>query len=289
MITIQNAEIQVVAKLSGAELTSVFDKKNGIEHLWQADPNVWGWHAPVLFPLIGRCLNDEIVVEGHPYKMLKHGFARDKEFELVHHTAEEMEFVLKSDAQTLEVFPFSFEFAITYTLSGNKLVTTYQVKNTGDKDLPFSVGGHPAFSIPFLAGESIEDYYIEFEQTENSERHHIDSNGFFDGRKTLTLNNSNRINITQTLFNDDALIFKDLKSRKVTIRSEKNNHALSVDFKGFEYLGIWAKEGAQYVCIEPWLGCADTAGNPTDFNNKEGVRIIAPGSEFSVAFTTKLL
>jgi galactose mutarotase-like enzyme len=105
----------------------------------------------------------------------------------------------------------------------------------------------------------------------------------------LTLNNSNRINITQTLFNDDALIFKDLKSRKVTIRSEKNNHALSVDFKGFEYLGIWAKEGAQYVCIEPWLGCADTAGNPTDFNNKEGVRIIAPGSEFSVAFTTKLL
>jgi galactose mutarotase-like enzyme len=289
MITIQNADLEVVAQLLGAQLTSVLDKRNNIQHLWQADENVWPWHAPVLFPTVGRCLNDEIWIEGKPYPMQKHGFARNNEFELAYNTGEEVKFVLKSNARTLEMFPFLFEFSIAYALKGNQLITTYGVKNPGDKNLPFSVGGHPAFSIPFIQGESIEDYFLEFEQVEESPRHHINSEGFFDGRKTMTLNNTNRINITRNLFNDDALIFKYLKSTRVTIRSYKNSHSLSVDFKGFEYLGIWAKEGAQYVCIEPWIGCADTAGLITDFNNKEGVRTIEPGNEFIVHFTTEIV
>jgi len=56
MHQLENNYLRVIAREHGAELTSVFDKKHNIEHLWQADPHFWGWHAPVLFPVIGRCL-----------------------------------------------------------------------------------------------------------------------------------------------------------------------------------------------------------------------------------------
>ena len=81
------------------------------------------------------------------------------------------------------------------------------------------------------------------------------------------------------------LFFKDLKSRKVTLKSERNSHHLSMDFSGFKYIGFWAKTNAPYVCIEPWLGCADMPyGTPTDFKNKEGIISVNKGDEFTASF-----
>jgi galactose mutarotase-like enzyme len=87
------------------------------------------------------------------------------------------------------------------------------------------------------------------------------------------------------LFKDDALIFKDLKSRKVFIKSKNHQHALTVNFTGFNYLGLWAKENAPYVCIEPWLGCADTANKAVELKNREGIIMLEAGEEFNPFFT----
>ena len=152
----------------------------------------------------------------------------------------------------------------------------------------FQLGGHPAFAVPFFQNEKYEDYYLEFEQAETSSRHFINENGFFDGRTELVFNNSNKIQLRNDLFQDDALIFKDLKSRNVSIKSDNHSLSLSVDYHGFNYLGLWAKENAPYVCIEPWLGCADGDNKPVEISCKEDVIILDSGKRFNTSFVIKV-
>ena len=271
MYTIENDQLRVSVRDKGAELTSIYDKVNGIEHLWQADPAVWPWHAPVLFPVVGRCLEDQITVDGRDYPMVKHGFARNSVFTFISQDQTSLTFRLSSDDTTLVLYPYLFDFYISYKISGVQLTLSFQVVNRGANTMLFCLGGHPAFAVPFFSGEHYEDYYIEFERDTHLDRNHIDTDGFFDGRVSNVLHDTNRLNLTSDMFTDDALIFKDLLSRRVTIRTDRNPHTLSVAFPDFPYLGLWAKVGAPYVCIEPWLGCADTAAKPTTFAGKEGV------------------
>ena len=288
MHKLENSFLKIKAREYGAELTSVFDKQHNIEHLWQADPKFWEWHAPVLFPVVGRCLNDEIIIEGRNYEMQKHGFARKSEFKLLDLNENLMVFSLKSSAELLKVYPYNFEFLVGYRLNANALIVSYEVINRDNKDIYFQLGGHPALAAPFMPDEDYHDYYLDFEEIEDASRYYINDSGYFDGRKDVSLSNSNTIALKNGLFRDDALIFKNLKSRKVSIKSKNHNHFLSVNFKGFNYLGIWAKVGAPYVCIEPWLGCADTANKPVEFKNKEGVVMLAPATSFSVSFTIEM-
>ena len=288
MHKIENTHLRVSAREYGAELISIYNKASNIEHLWQADKTIWGWHSPVLFPVVGRCLNDQVTIDGTTYPMNKHGFGRRSEFKLLELSDTKMVFSLVSSADTLKSYPYRFEFLVSYRLNANTLTVAYEVVNEDVKELYFSLGGHPAFNAPFLPGEKYEDYFIEFERKENSARHFIDINGYFDGRKEVILNNSNRLQLKDDLFKDDALIFKDLKSRKATLKSNKNNHYLSVDFTGFSYLGLWAKTNAPYVCIEPWLGCADTANHPTGFKDKEGIIKLEGAGEFAASFKVEV-
>lgn len=280
MYTIENNHLRVNVRSKGAELTSVYDKVNNIEHLWQADPAVWGWHAPVLFPVVGRCLDDQIEIGGQHYNMEKHGFARHADFELVSQTVDSLTFALHSSQQTLAIYPSHFEFYISFELKENHLHQTFEVINKGTEQMHFCIGAHPAFAVPFKDGEHYDDYYLEFDNDTELERDHINADGFFDGRRSKAMVDTNQIPLRGSLFDDDALIFKNLKSRKVTIRSNKNPHTLSVAFKHFKYLGIWAKPNANYVCIEPWQGCADTMGKYTNFSQKEGVLSLPPLGKF---------
>jgi len=284
MHIIQNNVLRINISEKGAELNSLFHIPSATEHLWQADNKWWGWHAPVLFPVIGRCLNDELNIEGKKYPLEKHGFARNMNFECISKTEDELVFQLSQNEATLNVFPYHFNFNIAYRLVENTLVQSYDVENTGDETMYFSVGAHPAFAVPFYVNETFEDYHIQFEKEETLDRHHIDKDGFFDGRRSI-VSLDGRINLHPALFNDDALIFKNHESRSLSIASRNHYQKLTVNFEGFPYLGIWTKEGAPYVCIEPWFGCADTAGAPTDLKQKEGILHLAKGEKFNAAFS----
>lgn len=281
MHRIENEILRVQIREYGAELTGIYNKKTGVEHLWNADETFWPWHAPVLFPIVGRVLNDEISIDGNKYPLEKHGLARKLNFKVLEQNEAKIVFALTYSDETLAIYPYKFEFLTGYRVDGHKLICSYEVINRDTQDIYFSLGGHPAFNVPFNGAGKYEDYYIEFEQAENISRHHIDGEGFFDGRVTPVLQGSNKLPLAPDMFSDDAYIFKDLKSRKVTIKSALSPHSLAVSFPGFDYLGIWAKMGAPYVCIEPWLGCADTAGKPTDYKNKEGVMKLAVGERFN--------
>jgi len=98
----------------------------------------------------------------------------------------------------------------------------------------------------------------------------------------------NKLPLKHDLFKNDALVFKNMRSRMVTIKSTKHDQSLSVEFPHFNFLGIWAKTGANFLCIEPWLGCADTQGKQTDVSQKEGIQKLKIGHVFESAYYISL-
>lgn len=284
MAILENDFLRAEINAKGAQLSSVFNKETQIEHMWQADVSIWPWHAPNLFPVVGGLINDELLVDGQAYHMNRHGFARQSEFILLESDDLHVAFSLPNSETTLKVYPYKFDFQVLYTLIDNALRLTYKLISHDKKTIYFSVGGHPAFNVPFNAGEQYEDYYLEFETAEKLETHSLSAEGFFTGETHPVPSPNNRLYLTRDLFKADALVFKNLKSREVCIKSDNHDKSISVEFPHFNYLGIWAKPGADFVCIEPWLGCADSAGKHVDISQKEDIQQLKPGHVFEAAF-----
>jgi galactose mutarotase-like enzyme len=280
--TIENDFLKVSAKASGAELISINNKKNGLEYLWQGDPAFWGRRAPVLFPVVGKLKNNTYITEDKNYQLPQHGFARDNYFELISSESSALVYSLKSSSETLKYYPYQFELKISYTLLKNKIEVRYEVLNADNKEIWFSIGGHPAFNCPLEPKDKFDNYFLEFDQKETAEIHQI-TDGLLNGQTQPLLKNSNKIELNEKTFSYDALIFKGLKSSSVSLKSNSSSGSIIFDFKGFPYLGIWSKPGP-FVCIEPWYGHAD----PVDFNgelkDKPGILSLKKGQEFSCAY-----
>jgi len=284
MTTIENDFLKVSIRNKGGEMTSIYNKVSGVEHLWQADANIWPWHAPNLFPVVGGLIDNELLVNGKTYKMERHGFNRQSELLLIESNDVSAKFSLPHSDQTLKVFPYKFDFQINYDLIENALRVTYKVINQEHNEIFFSVGGHPAFNVPFNTGESYEDYYLEFETEEKLEKHLLSAEGFFTGETQPVKLDGKKLPLTRDMFIQDAWVLKNLRSRELTIKSDKHDQTLSVEFPHFNYLGLWAKPGADFLCIEPWLGCADTAGKHVDITQKEAIQKLKYGHVFEAAF-----
>lgn len=272
MHTLKNSTLQISIKETGAELCSIKSLKTNIEYIWNADPDVWASHAPNLFPVIGCLKDDGFIYQGKEYKCPKHGFIRNnKKILFIEKTENSLTFGLKYNEEYLKIYPFKFEFQIKYVLKGNALKVSHHIINHGDEDMLFSLGGHPGFTCPIHEGENYSDYYLEFEKEENSESWKIEKDGLIGTTTKTVFDKPNRIHLHKNLFDEDALVFKDLNSSRISLKSNKSKQALNVEFKDFPYLGIWAKPNAKYVCIEPWIGIADSSDTNRNFENKEGL------------------
>lgn len=284
MTIIENDFLKVAIDNKGAQLTSIYNKAESRELLWNADPAVWPWHAPNLFPIVGSVINDELLVDGKAYPMKRHGFARNSEFVLLSSDENQAVFSLPNSERTHEVYPYNFDFQVMYLLIDNALRATYKVVNHDKRTIYFSVGAHPAFSVPFYQNEQYEDYYLEFEVEEKLERYLLARDGMFSGETEPVDFDGKKLWLKKDMFNDDALVFKNMRTREVTIKSKNHDKSLTVEFPHFNYLGIWAKPGASFVCIEPWLGCTDTEGQPKDISQKKAIQKLSVGHVFEAAF-----
>jgi galactose mutarotase-like enzyme len=197
-------------------------------------------------------------------------------------------FLLENNESTIAKYPFVFRFAITYTVAANQLKVTYTITNTGNKELFFSVGGHPAFKIPLAENTVYSDYYLEFSEAENTGRWPISKEGLIEKKPEALFTNSGKLPLTKELFYKDALVFKQLNSAKVSLLSDKTSHGLEFDYKGFPYLGIWAAKNADFVCIEPWCGIADSVDSDQQLVNKEGINKLESAGSFERSWTIKL-
>lgn len=283
--TLENENIRVVASSNGGELNSIKKINDETEYLWNGDEKYWKYNAPVLFPIVGKVNGGKYKVDGIEYELPQHGLARTREFKLIEKSESRIVFELRYDEETLKVYPFKFILRIGYTLMEYGVETSYEVINNDNKDIYFSIGGHPAYMCPINQGESFEDYYFEFDKVEKSSKILLSSNGLFTKNTELIMNNDKELPINIEMFKDDAIIFNDLKSNKISLKSRKSDKSITMDFSGFPYLGLWTKPtGAPFVCIEPWFGHADYEDFNGDFKDKEGINKLAVGERFKAAY-----
>ncbi len=288
MVKIENEWLSAGINELGAELNSVYHKKLNIDYLWGADPAFWAKKSPVLFPIVGGLKNNKYLFDGREYDMGRHGFARDSTFKVANQTDTAAAFVLKSDAVTRAAYPFDFEFTVLYTLRDATLDVSYEVTNTDRDPMYFSVGGHPAFRLPLEAGAVYDDYYLQFAVEENAGRWPITPDGLIKSAPTPLLAHTRRLPLTKSLFAADALVFKNLQSHAVTLKSDRFEHGLHVDYPGFPYLGVWAAKDANFVCIEPWCGIADSESTTQQLTEKEGINVLQGGSSFERRWSVTL-
>jgi galactose mutarotase-like enzyme len=283
--SLENSSIKITASTHGGEINSITSKIDGTEYLWDGNPEYWKYHAPILFPIVGKVVDSKYRVNGKLYELPQHGLARTSEFSLVENKNDEITFELRYSEDTLKVYPYKFLLKSNYKLEENCVIVTYTVENIDETPIHFSIGSHPAFLCPIDKSGTLNDCYIEFNEAEHSKRITLTKEGYLSRDKENCLENTNILNLNKELFKDDALVFNDLKSNKMTIKSKNSNKALEVDFTGFPFMGIWApKDGAPFVCIEPWYGHADYFDFSGEFSEKEGVIKLEVNDKFSCTF-----
>lgn len=280
---ISNSKLSVQIKSKGAELFSLKNNVTQREFIWEGNSDFWGKHSPVLFPIVGTLKNNTYRFENKEYQLPRHGFARDLEFKIVYQTENEVIFSLSSDENTAKLFPFKFELQMHYTLLDATLKLSYSVKNLDNKTLSFSIGAHPAFALPF----EFENYSLQFEHQETLKSCTLENDLLSDKTFEIELENKN-LPLSYSLFANDALIFKTLKSKFITI-VETENPILKISFSDFENLGIWTKPNAKFICIEPWLGYSDTIHSNGNLLEKDGIQIVKENQTFCCSFSIEIL
>ncbi len=261
MYILENKNLSICISNMGAELKSV--KYKDEEYLHGGDEVYWHRSSPVLFPLVGRIKNNNYKYKNKKYTLPIHGFARFKKFSLIKSSANSLEFLLKEDKHTLKHYPFTFNLYIKYTLEDDSIKIDYKINSK--QDIIFGFGTHPAF----LLKANISDTYLEFEKQENQKAYKLDlKNGCIKNQEGEELK-GNTLDLYKDIFSEDALIYKHLNSKSVSLKNTKNSKSVKVFFDGFDYLGIWAKVNAPYVCIEPWCSHADEINASHNIEEKE--------------------
>lgn len=279
--TLFNSNLTAKINLIGAELFSL--ESNNKEYIWEGNPDFWGKHSPVLFPIVGTLKNNTYSYKTISYQLSRHGFARDNEFKLIDQKENSATFSIQSNEETLKIYPFDFELQLIYTLEENSLNIQYKVINKGKVQMPFSIGAHPALALPGV----FENYSIEFEIEEPLVYNLLENDLISNNTKTLATV-ENKVILNYNLFENDALIFKNLKSNSLTI-FEQQKPLIRMHYKDFPHLGIWTKKNAPFLCIEPWFGYSDSTESIGNIMEKEGIQILEPQATFNSQFSIEIL
>ena len=285
MEILKNEQLQIAISEHGAELQSIQDA-DGNEYLWQGDPKYWGRRSPILFPIVCGLWDDCYRLDGYEYKMQRHGFARDMDFQLIAKTDRKVTFALEDTSETHRCYPYHFMLSITYRLDGNKIHVIWHVHNTERNEIHFQIGGHPAFMIPGVKeGDEVKGT-IRFDNTDKIERLIGNMNGcIIPGR--FDVGSMDGIwHFNEDSFKEDCVIIDKSQVKQVSLLDENQKPVVTVDMKT-PCVGIWAPYGkhAPFVCIEPWYGIHDKVEYRGDFRQKYLMNHLQPGASFLSEYT----
>ncbi|PAV31134.1 aldose epimerase [Virgibacillus profundi] len=287
MIVIENNSLKVTIAQDDAEVREVIHKQNEISYMWTGDSAYWGRVSPVLFPIVGRLKEDQYQVKGESYSMSQHGFLRDVTFEVDKQEKDSASFTFQSACRFTDIYPYEFKATIHYKLKEDSLLVQWEITNENKGDMYFSIGAHPAFRIPLLEEENLEDYHVKLVPAENK---NVLEYGIKDSliHKKGTAHDYERIPLQASLFENDALIYSNID--RVTLESSKSNRGIEVTLKDFPFVGIWSKYDEQngtiapFVCIEPWHGIADMHDTSGNLKDKFGINKLGAGEIFQAEY-----
>lgn len=285
---LKNDDLAVKVDTLGAEIRSVRDAASGCEYMWQADPAFWKGTSPVLFPIVGNLAGDEYRFRGKTYEMKQHGFARRSEFTPAEIEGADLGFVLGDSEATLAVYPFKFRLEVGYSLTGRTVKVLWRVINTGDEDMYFQIGAHPAFNTPPATVDAKKnECYLGFGEAKTLDVALKDlvRGGMSDDVVPYELDADGCLQITDTLFDIDTIICENDQTHKLELLSPDKKPFITVDFRA-PLFGVWSpKPDAPFVCLEPWYGRADRASFDKDLEDREYEMKLAAGAAFEASYT----
>ena len=283
-VVIRSAGITATIDPYGAEPVSLRGPE-GHEYLWQGS-EPWGGRSPVLFPIICRVPDDQILVGDQSYPMPQHGLARKRTWAAVDFAADRATFVLAADERTREHYPFDFALAVAYRVEDGALTTQFTVENRGTEPMPFSLGSHPAFVWPLEPNSPRSTHDIVFDEPEHDDFRRVENNlmvaeTFHNPawEKVLTLNDS--------WFTDGAMIMTNVASKGLTYSSAMGRQ-VRMTWEGFTGITVWTIPGAKFVCIEPWRGMPAPVGYTGQFAGQPGNVTLAAGERAEFSYRIEL-
>lgn len=286
-IPLRSDHLHVEVDPHGAQL-SVLRDAHGRDLLWHGDPAVWKGRAPILFPIVGALNGGDYLWRGRRHALPRHGFARDRRFEVVRNDAAEVLLRLASDDATLQVYPFDFALDLAFSLEGPRLLVRATVSNTGGTPLPASLGFHPALRWPLPDGGERAAHALEFEHDESAPIRRLDAKGLLTPAVHATPIRGRHLALDDALFIDDVLILDCFNSRSL-VYAGSTGPRIGLSFPDATHLGLWTKPGAGFLCIEPWRGVADPGGFEGEFDTKPAAFIVPPGGHESLTMELTLL
>lgn len=287
--TIENEKLICTIESNGAEIRSLKNKATGEEYIWQIDNSVWGSSSPVLFPAIGKIKEDKVVFNGKDFAMPKHGIIRNNNqlcFE--QHGVSKCSFTLTSSQETLKKYPFKFSFSVEFILIEKHLEIIYKIENRDTVPMQFACGGHTAYACPLSENVKLTDYVIEFPTQLNLQANMLGASGLLSNNKREIESNEMILPLSDTLFDEDALIFTNIDCDWVRLRKKSEKKGIVVRFTDYPHLALWSKPTADFVCIEPWLGLPDRDDESIDLIKKISYKTIEPDTKFSISIEIEI-
>ena len=287
---IENEYLKVTVTTWGAQVKSVIRKCDGVEHMWQADKSVWGYHAPILFPHTGKVVDGIIEAKGGAYESGQHGFARVMEHELTAISEDTIVMELHSCPETLARFPYECALISTFTLEGDTLHHTLTVENWDEEVMPFGIGYHPAFNVPFDDKHVATDYEFRFSEMESPICLNCLPTGLVQDNHYYLGNNITSIPIDEKLFANDSHCMVNLRSQTLGVYEVGTGRGVVCNIAEFPYTLIWSKPGMpKFVCIEPWQSLPSPQNGSRNWNEKPAAAILNPGESWSTTLSTSFV
>ncbi|NLR89940.1 aldose 1-epimerase family protein [Flammeovirga agarivorans] len=286
-LQLKNDFLTVKVKTFGAELISIQSNQDQQEYLWQGDTISWQDHAIVQFPIVCNVKDDKYTFEGKEYEIMSHGFGRVSQYTVDILSDTSVILSIQSDENTKKMYPFDFTYAVSYTLINNKVNVSFDIKNSGSKEMFYSSGYHPGFNCPLDDNATFSDYQLSFEKEETIESLTLEK-GMVTSQKRPFLNANSNFALTKKAFEQDVFILEKPSSKTVSINkinATEQDKSVVLTFGDVPYLGIWSPSNeSPFVCIEPWFGLPDDEGDRVDFNEKKAIRHLQPNDKFQWDF-----
>lgn len=287
---LKGEQLTIQVETKGAELKSIKDNQSNCEYMWSGDAKYWGKTSPILFPFVGALKNSEYSYDGNTYKMSRHGFARDMEFQMAEKTEDSLIFALEDTEETRKKYPFKFRLEIEYQIEGKNLKVKWRVFNKDTKKMYFSIGGHPAFVCPITPGLKRTDCYIKFGEADEIRTSYLDmASGLITGEYVTYQLEEGLLPISEKLFDNDALIIENSQCNQVSLCDENKKQYLTVDFDA-PLFGVWSvpDNEALYLCIEPWYGRCDSMNFEGDLQDRDWTNSLKNGEIFEKEYKIKI-
>ena len=288
---IENEYLKVTVTTWGAQVKSVVRKSDNVEHMWSADPAVWGYHAPILFPWCGKLKDGKVEMKGQTIETkAQHGFARTSTHRFVRQNDCEIVLELTENEETLGIFPWKFRLISTFRLEKDTLHHTLTVENTDAESFLFGIGYHPGFTVPFDKEHTIEDYELRFSQMESPMCVGTAPLGLVNGKTYCLGSNIQSIPVTAGMFDNDSHCMVNIASESLGLYEKDTGRAVVCSLKGFPYCLIWSKPGVpQFICIEPWNSLPGYENGSYSWEEKPAAARVAPGQRWSTTLKTQFV